>query len=1680
LTYTTAQIKSRSRTLNAIMPPEPPEPNNDQIQAPAAPPQDTAEIAVDEVPPEVHAEVEELDADLLTEQAAAPVPINIVEQGLREARTGREESGHARRIAYYERELEALAKGEPDKGRTALYQHEIGELLEASGDEGAAVKAYAKALQSDATLKPNLWAIRRVFQRRALWPNLLKLLDAEIRFAKSEVEKAELYVEKGQLLEDKLSDAAQAKECYLKAVEVSPQSVAAWMALEKLYTKDGDLGGLKRVWRGLASATVEPGRKVALLIDLARLQETVEGGTLDEAFALCHEAFAVGVEQARALDELERLAEGAGRVEEQLWALDARAQLTADEAARLNAADRLSSTEELVSIRRRQAQLARTLDSPEAGARAWGYLERALEAAPAEPLLARDLGELAESLGRWEELAGILARRVESAPPQVRVALQLERAESLRRAGKSAEADAAEAEVQVQSPGHLGLLVARERDALKAGDWEKLAALYLEESELAASDRTPTGAPDPLWAATARTQAGTLLGDKLNREADAQAAFERALELQPGFRAAEAGLERLYARAGKHAEHAQLLERELEAKPDAPRAERLLDALIAVRESGLDDPAGAAQAARRLVELRPDDVRVRLRLVELDRAAGRFADAAEDLAALAKLVPEDRRVELHLERADLLERRLSDDAGAAAAYKDALAIKPGEPRAAEAFEALSRRRTSGSGPHDAPKPQAWDDLAQALRREAEASLSPERITAVLLKLGEIHERERKSPEDAAQAYRDLLDRAPGQPAALRGLQRAYAALGDDARRAEAIEQEVDAIADAGSRASSLVALGELYEDRLKKDEQADDAYGRALGATAAGGLAAHAAFGRFRSSVRRREAPAIAEALARLGALIGEAPDGALAAIHDEEAALQRAAGDAEGAHAKLDAALASGGRTSPQLQRARLAARAGEVRALGDALDALALESTDPRVQAALERRAGLLALAATSGPPDETAITRLRKAQAVAPTDAGALVPLCDALADPDVLSHRAALSQGAAQVEWIFERAEALEAAGRLGESARELVRVFDLDPHHLPALEAARRLARVGGDAAGYARAAARLAAQMLESERAAMLYADAGATFERAGLADEAAAAYRAVLDRTPLDGAAFNRARALLQQRHVERKDPGPLVELYSHRLEHVQDAVDRVTLLLERAELLKGEGDRAGAERDLRAVIEAQPDHVEATRRLAELLGADPAGRVEALALFTRYLELDKDHAHQRAARVRMADLEEGPGGRLDEAVKHLELAIELAPSTMQALDELERVAGLLARQRQWPRAVETLTKLAAMRPEGAPRATVEIRISDLYKDGFNNPRAAVEALLRALRSEPLELEALAKLVALADSSHVVPLELDERLERAIEVARARVVRDPSDAAAYQALGRLWGWRGDEDARIVAAQAHAYASEQPPPARESATEPAKELSAAGWERLLPEAARSVALDIWRAAGEGPYKLLGPSLESLGVGKNDRLNAKGVPVAWIPVDKIARALGCAGYELYATRDRDACETTGAALIVGGAFGDKLQPRTRFRAARKLALLRDRLGPLERASDEELALFFAACARVAEVGPPEALGRLGTDARVEERAKALGKATGRKERKALSAIGIRFAELIAPGEWRTAMLHGVTRAALVVGGDLSAAFDELKLRAVDAEARELMTFATSQDFLVLRRELGLRS
>jgi len=1602
-----------------------------------------------------------------------PVTATALETAIKHAATAHEAEGLALRIAFYEAELAAAPAGDEGRPVAALNQYEIGEILEEKGDEASAVKAYAKSLQSDPTLKPNLFAIRRVFEERKLWPNLLKLLDAEIRFAHSEAERAELLVEKGLLLEDQVGDRAAAIDSFEKAAAAAPESVPAWAALEKIFAR-GDsqnLGELARVLRGLAEATPEAGRKAALFLELGKMQESI-GGTVDDALGWMRRAFEVGHQPERFLDEIERIADAAGRHEDVLWTLESRIALLdlakADKAGDVPSLQRLDTRDRVIALRRRQMQVAR--DGLSDLARAFAYLEQAAHLVSDELILLLDGIDLAEPLGRWDDLAAMLARRAANAPATARTAIDLDRADSLRQAGRVVEADAVEAEISAAMPQHLGLLVARERRAMHAQDGVQLAQLYVAETEIAVA------ANDSIWAATASTQAG-LLAERIGAQPEAEAAFVRALQLVPGFRPAADALDRFYSRVGKPADQAQLLERELDRAGDQPaRVEYLLDRLVAVRSERLADLAGAAQAQRRLCERRPDDLALRLRLLELLRGSERWAELAEELGRLADGASSDeRRAELLVEQAEVFERQLSDEPHALAAYKAVLAVAPSDPRASEAFERLSRRRTQSSPSETSPA--VWDDLAAALRREADSSMHPERTGSVLLKLAEIHEVERRRPDDAAQVYRDVLDRTPGSPVALRGLERAYRGLGDDANRAEVMEAEAQTLSDVGSRAGALVTLGELYEDRLHDDDHADEAYARALAladeteapSAVLTAAAAHASVGQLRTAVRRKQAGPIGNALARIATL---AP-AAAPALGEEHAWLLRLSGEPTDALARLEPLLSDGANASVgvRLQELRLQAARGP-EALSASLEGLAQAVSDPAVRGALLFRSGILAEA--QGRRAE-ADRRLRQAQLSQPSDGAIAVALAELGGDTTVLKDRVRLSRGVLAVEIRVERARLLAAEGNLVEALDELRLAIGDEPRHLPALELVRRLAKAGGDEELFARASVRLALELQEAERAAMLYAEAATAFTERGLLREAAGAHRSVLDHTPLDGAAFTRAKALL----AELDDKSALVELFTHRLASADDVQDRIKLFLDRAEVLRAAGDIDAAEADLRAVVDLEPDHSQAVWRLASLLGSHAAGRVEALRLLEHYLDLERGTPERKMARRKMAELEEQPGGRVDSAISHLDAVIELAATPAEAAPDREHQVGLLLRQRQWQRAIDELNRLGDLAADGVTRAKIEIRIAQISGDGLRDPRAAVESLQRALKLSPLDLEAMERMVQAAEAGHVVALDLDDKLDRAIELGRQRVLDNPSDAAGFAVLARLLGWRGDEDARTVVVQGQALTAGQEPIVRDDVIAPTKELTATGWERVLPETARSVALDIWRALADVWPKLLGPTPESLGLGRNERVNGgKMLPPQWTHVDKIARSLGCV-YELYASRDVDQCVAAGTALIVGGGFGEKLSPARRFRAARTLTLVRERLGPVELLSGDDLAALFAAAARVAELPVPHSV-RSAPDVKVEERLRALGKLVGRKEKKALQNIGPRFAELPAPALWRAAVLDGAARVGLVIGGDLGAAMSELKLDARQPGlGRDLVLFAMTQDFLSLRRELGLR-
>jgi arylsulfatase A-like enzyme/Flp pilus assembly protein TadD len=228
-----------------------------------------------------------------------------------------------------------------------------------------------------------------------------------------------------------------------------------------------------------------------------------------------------------------------------------------------------------------------------------------------------------------------------------------------------------------------------------------------------------------------------------------------------------------------------------------------------------------------------------LMLAECLADLGRLEEAVTSFDAAAALLPAQAEPKLAEGRA--LERRGRFDA-AAAAYRQAIEREPGSTESAVALAALRAgrgatadairelRALAGRFPGSAA---LWTVLAESLHRSADdrgaaeavsraLALEPERIDARLLKAGILLSAGRGN--DAAAAYRGILDRQPGSKVAALGYGRALV-LGSNAAEANAWARRLRALYP--NDPAPLVLLGVLSE-RGGDSAAAADLYHAAL------------------------------------------------------------------------------------------------------------------------------------------------------------------------------------------------------------------------------------------------------------------------------------------------------------------------------------------------------------------------------------------------------------------------------------------------------------------------------------------------------------------------------------------------------------------------------------------------------------------------------------------------------------------------------------------------------------------------------------------------------------------------------------------------------------------------------------------------------------------------------------
>lgn len=1628
------------------------------------------------------------------------------------------------RIAQLEREARALGA----TPQAALLFHEVGLLWESplKHPRNAAV-AYQSAFKLAPRFLANIRAARRLFSEVGNWQMAAQLLDAELAATDDPRPRAALLFEKGQVLEQRLSREGDALDVYAQALALEPQDVSLLCQLEQVFTEKADDHALVKVYGMLARAVTDQAARAHYLTAAGLVLEDRIKDQPAAAVAF-RAAFAIDRRDPVLLAAMKRVAERENQVGEELAALAAEAESQGHLAGPT------------------YMQIAKAYERLGQADGALAALLAARKVAPEDPLVLAELARAFEAGGRFEELADVLkvwAGVVHDESEQVSLNLRLTELyeEVLKRETEAVERYQV---ILARVPGQAAALAGLGKLYARAQNWKGLLQTF--EAEAAAID-------DPRTKAGRLYKAAEVLEEKLGDAAGATDRYLQCLQLSAGYLPAQKALTRLFEKHGRWADLVQMLEQDLLQTEDKEQQINTLHRIANIHEDRLDQLPLAVDALKRVLEFSREhlptirslqrlyertqqwkelidlneheasftgDMRQVLSLVHRnaeiqeddlqDRAAATQAwERALSLSpaylpalkALGRLYGQDRQweklVQMYRTEAEIaptaeqagaltfrigeLLEKLKDAAGAIAAYQEVLTLSPSHLPAVRALVRLYRSQG------------AWEALIEVLRAEAINRTDPVERANALFQAAAIWDDQLSRPDQAIEAYQEVIRLSPTHASALHELERLLSQK-DDVKELIIVLDRQTQVGASQMKVSAYLKLARLYIDRLGEQLRAATYCDQAL-AIDPQNLSALKLLERIRANDRTRRN----EVRLKLAAAVS---DGKLAA------ALRLAAGEQE---------LLPGGRPSEALVTQLKAAWAADPddEALSLMLERALLRAQDGKGLIDLYQRR----LARTADATDqaqlnlriadacETLLTdpvlaarAYEAANEVSPGLYPALRGLArcyTAVGNPEkarstlVQLGRAAKDQATA-IEALLEAANLALAAEQKDVAAGIYREILEKEPLHPEAGPALENILTSKGGAADLAalherRAQARLAsrdgaAAAQELFGAAMLYAkslnDAGqalGALEKLLAIDPAHADALALKGELCLGAERWADAAAALSACVQLGGEPGPLATLHLTLGALYQDRLADLT--------------RATAH--LQTVLGTHPDNPEALERIAIVYAESKnwSGAVDALRRL-----LGQASAPQVRARhlVMLARIAEEGFGDLSQASQLFKEALALFPGDPMVL---ERLTSLYERMNALPELAQVLETQALAQKDVRRSIALRLRVGELHAKAIKNHQKAISVYRGVLELEPENSAALAELGALYAQDPAT-------FGLAIEAHRSLLRLDPARVDSVRALFRIWEAQRQLDKAFCAAGVLSFlrAANEIEAAFYSEAknrlpqDPAQPLGAAEMALLHHPQARGPLVDVLRAFGDQLVKVHPPQLEAWGVDrKADRL--KSDHAVYKAVRVVTAIFGVEEFDVYqAKKGLVTLETTEPlSVLVGPEVIRRFNAREqRFLFARAGLGLFDKTAVLRKLSAAELADLFGSSIRI-HLTDWASLGR-----RNEEHSKALRKAYSRRAIKALeqpAAAAAADSKLDFPGTLEGLSLSA-DRAGLLLCADVAAGLwmplkDEGTQRSETAETalgavrerkdlRELLLFALSEDFFRLRQKVGLVS
>ncbi len=697
-----------------------------------------------------------------------------------------------------------------------------------------------KAFDLDPESEPLFDHVLRLASEPEQWREVVAAFERGLAAERTPAVKLALNKELAKIAARRLGDPERARGYHRAVLALVPDDRAAEQSLEELAIQLADWPELLASYRRRAAREKDATERASLLIEIASLQEE-KLVDLDGAAATYHEALGVGrgaegreIPQVRALRALARIEEARGDWESLVGVLAQELAQTTEPTARFGLLMRLGELEEK-SLERPAPALAHYREALAIPAANGSVRPQAVVALtrigldPASKIASDERVATArlvlphhESGKQHAEHATAMEtiRKADTTPASEK--LELDRAlmrlyhvelgdpAAAWQAGlRVVAADPTDTEVR----GSLGVLAGQlGRD----GEWAK------ELGQALATVR-PNGAPGEIRAiATELAQvAGARLGDK----SAAEKAWLTVLEVEPDAPDAFDALTTLYRADQRWSDLRALLERRADVTvDDRVRLASLLE-LAALEEDVLGQPALAAAAHRRVLELDPTYLPSYQSLDRLYASGTQWKELEELLARQTDHAKTPREiVELHYRRAELFAHRLVEPARAVDLVEDILARQRSHADARELLEEqlptdlakiekteLVMRVARLLEPlYEADK--LWKDLVHVLRVQR-AMVSGTEAVELLSRIATIEEAELSGARNAFEAWTGVLALDPTHERARVEIVRLAEWLQRWPEATAALEAAVNAApsGDLATRAALLTELANYYD-----------------------------------------------------------------------------------------------------------------------------------------------------------------------------------------------------------------------------------------------------------------------------------------------------------------------------------------------------------------------------------------------------------------------------------------------------------------------------------------------------------------------------------------------------------------------------------------------------------------------------------------------------------------------------------------------------------------------------------------------------------------------------------------------------------------------------------------------------------------------------------------------------